>query len=247
MERKRKRIDLVGERYGSLIVISESEMKGQQRVFLCKCDCENVVPVRMANLRNGHTKSCGCLQRKQSSNTNTKNLLDKTFGQLKVMEKSTLKSNNPKDRKVRWKCLCECGEPCIVSSQNLLSGATISCGCKMKKTIYQAKSILHDEYSVDGIIIPNLTRKRRSDNKTGHKGVTVSYNKNGVASYKAMLGFKGTNHYLGRHGTLEDAVRARQKAEEQYFKPFIEKFNDTTRNRVNLMKCICLELPDTTY
>lgn len=133
---------------------------------------------------------------------------------------------NGKDRKVRWKCICECGETCIISSQNLLSGATISCGCKMKETIYQALSILHDEYSVDGVIIPNLTRKRRSDNKTGHKGVTVNYNKNGVPSYKAMIGFKGTNHYLGRHGTLEDAVRARQKAEEQYFKPFVDKLND---------------------
>lgn len=153
-------------------------------------------------------------------------ILGEIFGKLEVIEKTSHKSPNPKDRKVRWKCRCECGNTCIVSSQNLLSGRTISCGCILNESIKYAKSILHDEYTVDGVVVPNLTRKRRSDYKTGHKGVTVSYNKNGVASYKAMLGFKGTNHYLGRHSTFEDAVRARQKAEEQYFKPFVDKLND---------------------
>ena len=29
-----------------------------------------------------------------------------------------------------WQCKCECGKECIVSSRELNSGDTISCGCK---------------------------------------------------------------------------------------------------------------------
>lgn len=34
---------------------------------LCKCDCGNITKVRVEHLRSGHTKSCGCYQRTQTS------------------------------------------------------------------------------------------------------------------------------------------------------------------------------------
>jgi len=58
----RKVIDIIGNRFGRLIVISRVEnyraTNGAQ--FLCKCDCGNEKTVQSAKLRNGHTKSCGC-------------------------------------------------------------------------------------------------------------------------------------------------------------------------------------------
>ena len=36
--------------------------------WLCKCDCGNIVKVKTAALRNGNTKSCGCLQKEKASN-----------------------------------------------------------------------------------------------------------------------------------------------------------------------------------
>lgn len=56
-------IDLKGQRFGRLVVIEEAERTGRKTYWLCKCDCGSFVKVPTASLNNGHTKSCGCLQR----------------------------------------------------------------------------------------------------------------------------------------------------------------------------------------
>lgn len=44
----------------------------------CKCDCGNIITVRGTNLRNGKTKSCGCLSKEKAaqrfSEMNRKNI-----------------------------------------------------------------------------------------------------------------------------------------------------------------------------
>jgi hypothetical protein len=66
-----------GERYGRLTILEEtapSPQKGNRncRRYLCKCDCGNVVDIRMNSLRRGLTKSCGCLQMESVKRTFTK-------------------------------------------------------------------------------------------------------------------------------------------------------------------------------
>lgn len=66
MKQKKPYINLVGERYGKLIVVSLIDDVASAKVptrWLCKCDCGNEVVVRGYNLRSGGTKSCGCAQR----------------------------------------------------------------------------------------------------------------------------------------------------------------------------------------
>lgn len=70
-----------GERFGRLTVICEVEPKkyGKRcrvRQFLCKCDCGNKTIVNMNNLRNGITRSCGCL-RKELNKRYIEDCLDK--------------------------------------------------------------------------------------------------------------------------------------------------------------------------
>ncbi len=56
--------ELVGQTYYRLTVVSRAEnSKRGQRRWLCKCECGNDVTVLGTQLRNGHTKSCGCLSR----------------------------------------------------------------------------------------------------------------------------------------------------------------------------------------
>lgn len=60
-----KKIDLTGQRFGYLVVLSEiKERKNKQIQWLCKCDCGNQLPVLGASLRSGNTKSCGCMKYK---------------------------------------------------------------------------------------------------------------------------------------------------------------------------------------
>lgn len=54
-----------GERYGRLTVVSEAPRRitrsgRPERAFLCICDCGESTTVRLADLRHGHTTSCGC-------------------------------------------------------------------------------------------------------------------------------------------------------------------------------------------
>lgn len=54
--------NLIGVRFGRLIV-SEIHSTGNKVVWKCKCDCGNEVNVPTSRLKNGNTKSCGCLGR----------------------------------------------------------------------------------------------------------------------------------------------------------------------------------------
>jgi hypothetical protein len=68
-------LDLTGHRYGMLTVISFSGLsKGRrpEKLWDCRCDCGEHKTVRQNNLRSGHTKSCGCHMRAQTSKANKK-------------------------------------------------------------------------------------------------------------------------------------------------------------------------------
>ena len=63
-----KRLDVTGQRYGKLLVISDAPSYvykdgSKQRMLLCKCDCGNEAVVRLNDIRKGATKSCGCVFR----------------------------------------------------------------------------------------------------------------------------------------------------------------------------------------
>ena len=55
-------IDLKGQKFGKLLVIEESGRKRKEAVWKCVCDCGKTINVNSYSLRNGKTKSCGCLK-----------------------------------------------------------------------------------------------------------------------------------------------------------------------------------------
>ena len=62
-----KFIDLSGQKFGRLTVISRAKSNTRDARWLCKCICGNEKIILGYNLKNGITKSCGCLQRELSS------------------------------------------------------------------------------------------------------------------------------------------------------------------------------------
>jgi len=54
------RINIVGERFGRLLVTGEPVSKNWVLFYPCKCDCGNETLVRSQLLREGRSKSCGC-------------------------------------------------------------------------------------------------------------------------------------------------------------------------------------------
>ena len=62
-----KVIDETGNHYGRLKVIKQATGKYRHARWVCLCDCGISTIVRGKLLRNGHTQSCGCLQRDRAA------------------------------------------------------------------------------------------------------------------------------------------------------------------------------------
>ena len=60
-----KLIDLTGQKFGKLTVIKRVESRNSKVVWECRCECGNVTYVSSADLRYGHTRSCGCIHSQQ--------------------------------------------------------------------------------------------------------------------------------------------------------------------------------------
>jgi hypothetical protein len=53
--------DLIGQRFGRLVVVEKLPSKNKKRWWRCKCDCGNLKDVPTNRLTTGGTRSCGCL------------------------------------------------------------------------------------------------------------------------------------------------------------------------------------------
>ena len=116
--------NLVGQTFGRLTVIERVENnKNGQAMWkcVCNCDCGNEVIVSGKNLKNGNTKSCGCLKKEHRYN----DISGKRYGYLEVLSLAYTKNN-----KTYWNCLCHnCGKEKIVHGGDMQQGKIISCGC----------------------------------------------------------------------------------------------------------------------
>lgn len=124
-----KLIDLTNKIFGKLIVIKRdtTNTKEGKPKWLCQCECGNIISVAGKDLRNGHTKSCGCLQKESVRNINYKDLTEQNFGFLTVIKESP---NRSPQGKILWTCKCNnCGKEKDILTNSLTSGKTISCGC----------------------------------------------------------------------------------------------------------------------
>lgn len=73
-----KKIDITGRKYGRLTVLRENGKCNNGILWLCRCECGNEVNVLAYNLKNGHTKSCGCFQSEARSKTHSTHMESKS-------------------------------------------------------------------------------------------------------------------------------------------------------------------------
>lgn len=68
-------VDIIGKCFGKLVVIRrvDNSRHGKAR-WLCSCDCGKRTTVVGSDLRNGNTKSCGCLQKEITQRMGLKNI-----------------------------------------------------------------------------------------------------------------------------------------------------------------------------
>lgn len=144
---------------------------------------------------------------------------------------------------VQWLCHCECGNKEYVTTTSHLNRkcGVKSCGCYVKeiaqknaknyrenatKEKYQEaykkvkETMKKNNELVENTRISMISDKKiRSDNKSGHTGVAFKDNK-----WIARIAISGKEHHLGTFNTIEEAIAAREKGEELYFKPLVDKY-----------------------
>lgn len=157
---------------------------------------------------------------RHNSPPNVLDLAGKRFGKLVAVERA----GKTKNDNALWLCQCDCGNTTIANATSLRLGDTISCGCIKKEQIDHARQVLTDEMTIDGVMVPLLTKKTRSDSRTGHKGVSKRVRK-GFTRYEVTITVKGKRIYLGAYKNIEDAIAARKAAEIEYFEPYIQALN----------------------
>lgn len=54
--------DLVGQRFGKLLVLKKVPHEGYSSYYLCKCDCGKEKVIRGSHLKTGKIRSCTCLR-----------------------------------------------------------------------------------------------------------------------------------------------------------------------------------------
>lgn len=86
----------IGKKYGRWTVLAFSHVaSGRRQMYLCRCDCGTIKPVSIVAIKQGHTISCGCLQKEKT----------RTHG-------GTYDINHKKQRlyriydHVKYRCLC---------------------------------------------------------------------------------------------------------------------------------------------
>src|SRR3990167_9881230 len=64
---KQQVIDLSKQKFGRLTVLERAGTLQTSALWLCECECGNIKTIKSINLRNGNTRSCGCLVREVTS------------------------------------------------------------------------------------------------------------------------------------------------------------------------------------
>jgi len=126
------------------------------------------------------------------------------------------------DRAVIWECECSCGKKGIYRALDSLrdSGERQSCGCWLSEISRENNEIVFNY--IDGTRIESIKdQKLLKNNKSGIRGVNWDKNAN---KWRAIIYFQGRQIHLGLFADIDDAARARKVAEDEYYKPVIEKF-----------------------
>lgn len=207
-----KKLDLTGQKFNRLLVLEPASNKGKRTQWKCACDCGNICIASTEGLRNGTTKSCGCLKKEKTIERNKariENLIGCRFGRLTVIKQAESRRGHS-----CWICQCDCGNIKEVCSVELKKGDTLSCGCLRSSFGETAIKRILDENNISynkEYEFPELV----SENQVPLRFDFVIFDSNGYIS--RIIEYDGEQHYLEKTNNFwkNDSLEKRQKRDKQ--------------------------------
>lgn len=217
-----KLINEIGNTYGYLTVIERAPSKNNRAMWKCKCKCGNEVIVAGKLLRNGQTKSCGCLKIEKTIERNIirggGDLTGQRFGKLTVIKFHSWLEHENHHKERLWECRCDCGNICLAKHAYLRYGDVSSCGCSNSRgnaTILRWLNEHHifyqDEYSFKDLA-PKGT-PYRFDFAILNPNKTVNF----LIEYQGSIHFETNNSGWNTNENLQD-IQNRDKIKYNYCK-----------------------------
>ena len=146
--------NLEGKRFGRLTVVKLTNKKLHSfRVWTCVCDCGNTVDVASSHLKNGSTKSCGCLNSETSKKSiiicNEKNDVNYCEGTYipSIRNKTIFKSNTSGVRGVHF-----CNQKQMYVATIVFKGVTYYLGSSKDLDVVKKLRIRAEEKTFDAFV-----------------------------------------------------------------------------------------------
>ena len=218
-------IDITGQKFGRLTVIKRVTPVGVQPIeSLCQCECGKKVVVRNSQIKNGTTKSCGCLQKELISKRQKKYNKYDLSGEYGI---GYTNKNEPFYFDIADYDLIK--EYCwFINNRGYVYAKTLNGD---GKHILFHRLIMPDSIQVDHINrirhdnrrinlrsannqINMLNKSKYKNNKSGTTGVT--WHKRDKI-WEVHIRYHNRQIYLGRYADYNEAVKVRKEAEKKYF------------------------------
>lgn len=209
-----------------------SKNKDGKYEYLAKCFCGNYFKVLPYRLKNGNTKSCGCLFNQKIIEFNTKikrkeEIIGKKFGYLEVLEFDDFKQGK-KYRKGYYKCLCHnCGQIKSFCGIDLRQEKIKSCGCiksfkekEIENILIKNKINYKKEYSFLDLYDKNPSYPLRFD-------FAIFNNNNNLY---CLIEYQGEQHYNKNNGYYSLSIEKHDKMKKEYCKNKSIKLVELNKN-----------------
>lgn len=213
-------LNLVGKRYGKLIVLERTENdKNNKSRWICLCDCGNKCISYESDLERGHTKSCGCYKPERKK-YNTYDLSGE-YGIGYTSKGEEFYFDLDDYDKIKKYCWCMNKKGYVISYEGrkviLLHRLITNCPDDEDVDHIHGSSTLNDNRKINLRICThhkNTMNRNYSANTSGCVGVCFDKAKNKWFS-RIKVNYKDI--FLGYYENFNDAVIARKNAEEKYF------------------------------
>ena len=210
---------LVGQRFGNWTVISEIDAIRS----LCKCDCGTVKPVTRTSLKQGTSKSCGCLSKEHAKKRRKACKYDLTndygIGYTQKGDEFYFDLEDfDKIKNYSWACNKEGYLMTSIDGKTHRMHRIIMNCSDSKMWVDHINHDVKDNRKSNLRIVNNMQNqmnaKLRSNNASECTGVHYSKSNN---RWVATIQVNKRRLSLGTYKNYADAVNARKKAEDKYF------------------------------